>query len=47
MKNLNVYDIEAEEINEIADVKNVTVAEIVEALMDAVRNGDIDVDDYL
>ena len=47
MRNLNVYDIEAEEIEQVADENDVTVAEVVEALMDAMRNGDIDITDYL
>lgn len=47
MKNLNVYDIEAEDIEQIAEENDVTIAEVIEALMDAVRNGDIDITDYL
>ena len=47
MRNLNVYDIEAEEIEQVADENDVTVAEVVEALMDAMRNGDINITDYL
>jgi hypothetical protein len=34
MTNITVYDIEAEELNKIADVNDTTVAEIVEMLMD-------------
>lgn len=47
MKNLNVYDIEAEDIEQIADENDTTVAEVIEALMDAVRDWDIDIKDYL
>lgn len=47
MKNLNVYDIEAEDIEQIADENDVTVAEVVEALMDAVKDNGIDIGDYL
>lgn len=47
MKNLNVYDIEAEDIEQIADENDVTIAEVVEALMDAVRDNGIDIKDYL
>lgn len=47
MKNLNVYDIEAEDIEKIAEENDVTIAEVVEALMDAVRDWDIDIKDYL
>ena len=37
MKTITVYDIEAEEIEMIADVNNTTVAEIIEMLMDYVE----------
>lgn len=47
MKNLNVYDIEAEDIDKIADENDVTIAEVVEALMDAMRDNGIDIKDYL
>ena len=47
MRNLNVYDIEADDIERIADKNDVTVAEVVEALMDAVRDWDIDITKYL
>lgn len=47
MKNLNVYDIEAEDIEKLAEENDVTIAEVVEALMDAVRDWDIDIKDYL
>lgn len=47
MKNLNVYDIEAEDIEQIADENDVTVAEVVEALMTAVKDWDIDLTKYL
>ena len=43
MKNINVYDIEAEDLDELADEHDTSV----EALMDAVRSGDIDIADYL
>lgn len=47
MRKINVYDIEADDIEQIADENDVTVAEVVEALMDAFRQGDIDITDYL
>ena len=47
MRKIEVYDIEYEDINALADEHDETVAVIVEALMDAVRNGDIDITDYL
>ena len=47
MKNLNVYDIEAEDIEQIADENDVSIAEVIEALMDAIRDNDIDIKNYL
>lgn len=47
MRNLNVYDIEADDIEQIADKNDVTVAEVVEALMEAVKDWDIDLTKYL
>ena len=47
MKKINVYDIEAEDIEKLADKNDASVAEVIEALMDAVRSGDIDIADYL
>ena len=47
MKNLNVYDIEAEDIEQIADDNDVSIAEVIEALMDAIRDNDIDIKNYL
>lgn len=37
MKNIMVYDIEAEELGKIADTNDTTVAEVVEMLMDYVE----------
>ena len=34
MKKITVYDIEAEELEKIADVNDTTVAEVVEMLME-------------
>lgn len=34
MINILVYDIEAEEIEKIADVNNMTIADVMEMLMD-------------
>lgn len=36
MKNIMVYDIEAEELGKIADANETTIAEVVEMLMDYV-----------
>lgn len=37
MKNIMVYDIEAKELERIADVNDTTIAEVVEMLMDYVN----------
>jgi hypothetical protein len=34
MTNILVYDIEAEEIEKIADINNMTIADVMEMLMD-------------
>jgi hypothetical protein len=34
MKNITVYDIEADELEKIADANDTTIAEVVEMLMD-------------
>jgi hypothetical protein len=34
MMNITVYDIEAEQLEKIADANNTTVAEVIEMLMD-------------
>lgn len=47
MRNLNVYDIEADDIEKLAYENDTTVAEVVEALMEAVRDWDIDIANYL
>jgi hypothetical protein len=47
MKKIEVFDIEAEDIEEIAEAQDATVAEVVEALMEAIRRNEIDISDYL
>lgn len=37
MKEITVYDIEAEELEKIADANDTTIAEVVEMLMDYVE----------
>lgn len=47
MKNISIYDIEYDRLDKIADAHDVTDADIIEALLDAVDNGDIKIEDYL
>ena len=47
MQNINIYDVEAEDIEKVCEEKSITVPELIEALMTALNNGDIDIDNYL
>lgn len=47
MERIMVYDIEAKEIEKICADKDITEAELIEALISAVTAGDIDIDDYI
>lgn len=47
MKSITVYDIEAEKIEEICEKKDTTSAELIEALLQAVEDGEIELNDYL
>lgn len=47
MRSITVYEIEANDIEEWADKYNLTTAEIVEILVDAVKCGDTKIEDYL
>ena len=46
MQNILVYDCVARKIKKICDERDTTSAELIEALIDAVENGDIDLKDY-
>ena len=47
MQNINIYDIEAERIERLSTLLDVTAAEIVEALFDAIDFEGIDLEEYL
>lgn len=47
MKSISVYDVEADKIEKICLDKDTTSAELIEALMTAVEDGDINIDDYI
>ncbi len=47
MHNIEVYDTDFDEIIATAEIYNVPEAMIIEALMDAVRDGDINIANYL
>lgn len=47
MKKINVFDTDAEEIEKICEEYEIPTASLIEALMSAVSNGDVDLDDYI
>ena len=47
MTNIGVYDIEAEKLEKLADDNDTSVAEIVEAIFDAINDAQINIGDYL
>ena len=46
MQRISVYDIEAEQIEKICEERNTTEAELIEALLSAVEDGTINLEDY-
>lgn len=47
MQNISVYDIEAEKLERIAEDNFSTIPEIIEALVTAIEDGDINIADYI
>lgn len=47
MQNINIYDVDAEDIEKVCQEKDITVPELIEALMTALNNDDINIDNYL
>lgn len=47
MKRIDIYDIEFDRLDELEEKYDTTKAEIIEALLDAVDNGYIKIEDYL
>ena len=47
MQNISVYDIEAEKIEKICEDYSTTSAELIEALVSAIEDGNIDLNDYI
>lgn len=47
MTRVSVYDYTAEDIERICDEQEVTAAELIEALIDLVREEEIDIRDWL
>lgn len=47
MTSITCYDVDANEISQLADELDVTEAALVEALLEAVHDCDIDLEDYV
>ena len=47
MKAILIYDIEAEKLEKLSEELDVSEAEIIEALLDAIEDWKIDIKDYL
>ena len=47
MKKIDIYDIEDERIEKICEEQDITTAELIEALLDAVDAGEINLKDWL
>lgn len=47
MTRISIYDIEAEQIETLSDAHDVSDADVIEALFEAIKDNDIDINDYL
>ena len=47
MKRIKVYDTDFETIADICEDNNVNEWEVIEAMLDAVRDGEIDITEYM
>ena len=47
MEKITVYDVEAEEINSICTEKDITEAQLIQALLEAVKDNNIDIEEYI
>ena len=47
MQTITIYDIEEEKINEMCDEHDTTEAEIIEAILEAIKDNHININDYL
>lgn len=47
MKQITVYDTDFENIADICEDNNVSEWEVIEAMLDAVRDGEIDITEWL
>lgn len=47
MKAINIYDIEAERIETLCEKHDISEAELMQAILDALDNNEIDLDEYI
>ena len=47
MKQIKVYDLDFEEIANICEDNNVSEWEVIEAILDTIRDGEIDITEWL
>ena len=47
MKQIKVYDLDFEEIADICEDNNVSEWEVIEAMLDTIRDGEIDITEWL
>lgn len=47
MTNVSVYDVEAEKLEQLAEEHDTSVAEVVEAIFDAINDAQINIGDYV
>ena len=47
MKQIKVYDTDFETITDICEDNNVTEWEVIEAILDTIRDGEIDITEWL
>ena len=47
MKQIKVYDTDFEEIADICEDNNVDEWEVIEAMLEAIRDGEIDITEYM
>ena len=47
MQRLSCYDEDAAEIEQICEEKDITEPELISGLLDAIRSGELDIDDWV
>lgn len=47
MTNISIYDTTAAKLDEISEENYTSIPEIIEGLVEAIENGDIDISDFI